>query len=218
MNQSTNIHGLTEDELRTVISQEDHLLLFDLREKEQFEKNHVKGSVHAVCDVQAKEKIMPNIPKNTKIILISDPEDFSKEIANMMRSFGLEAYYLQGGFASWSGSTEIGNTGKTITAENLESQLDRVFLLDVRNAEEFNEFQISGSVNIPLGKLFDPKIIENIPQDKPVVTICPHGNRAMVASFALTKAGIDSTNKISPVKTYLSSTTKLRLPGVCPGV
>ena len=192
MNQSTKIHGLTADKLNTEISQGTPLLLFDLREKDQFEKNHVTGSVHAVCDAQAKEKIMPNIPKNIKVVLISDPEKLSMDTAQMMRSFGLDAHYLEGGFAFWKGSTEMGSTGKTITAENLESVLDKVFLLDVRNTEEFTEFQIPGSVNIPLDKLFDKKTMENIPQDRPVVTICPHGNRAMVANFALTKAGIPS--------------------------
>ena len=192
MNQSTKIHGLTAEKLSTEISQDAPLLLFDLRDKDQFENNHVKGSVHAVCDAQAKEKIMPNIPKNIKIVLISDSEEFSKETAMMMRSFGLDAYYLEGGYASWKGSTEVGSTGNIITAEKLEGQLDQVFLLDVRNTEEFNEFQIPGSVNIPLGALFDKNIIEKIPLDRPIVTICPHGNRAMIASFALTKAGINS--------------------------
>ena len=192
MNQSTKIHGLTAEKLNTEILQNTPSLLFDLREKDQFEKNHVKGSVHAICDAQAKEKIMPNIPKNIKIVLISDPEEFSKETALMMRSYGLDAYYLEGGYASWKGSTEMGSTGNTITAEELESQLDRVFLLDVRNMEEFTEFQIPGSVNVPLGGLFDKNTIKKIPLDRPIVTICPHGNRAMIASFALTKAGINS--------------------------
>ena len=192
MNKSTNNHGLTSDELQTTISQDTPFLLFDLREKDQFEQNHVRGSVHAVCDAQAKEKIMPNIPNNIKIVLISDPEEFSRETADMMRSFGLDAHYLEGGFSSWKGITEMGSTGKTIAPENLESLLDKIFLLDVRNKEEFSEFQIPGSVNIPLDKLFDKNTIGRIPRDKPIVTICPHGNRAMVASFALTKAGIDS--------------------------
>ena len=192
MNQSTKTYGITADKLNVEFSQKTPLLLFDLREKEQFVKNHVKGSVHAVCGAQAKQKIMPNIPKNIKIVLISDPEEFSKETALMMRTFGLDAYYLEGGFVSWKGSTEMGSTGQTINPEKLESILDKVFLLDVRDSEEFTEFRIPGSVNIPLGKLFDKNTIKKIPLDRPIVTICPHGNRAMVASFALTKAGINS--------------------------
>jgi len=192
MNQNMKNQGLSADQLNEKLSQQNPLLLFDLRSKDQFENSHVKGSVHAVCDIQTKQTIMPKIPQNVKIVLISEPEEIARETAQMMRSFGLDAHYLEGGFYSWKGKTEKGHTGKIITAEQLESHLDSVFLLDVRNEDEFTEYQIPGSVNIPLDELFDEKTLENIPKDKTVVTICPHGNRAMVASFALTRAGIDS--------------------------
>ncbi|MCH9658463.1 MBL fold metallo-hydrolase [archaeon] len=184
--------GLSADQLNEELSEQNPLLLFDLRSKDQFENSHVRGSVHAVCDVQAKQTIMPKIPQNVKIVLISEPEEIARETAQMMRSFGLDAHYLEGGFHSWKGKTEKGQTGKILTAEQLESHLDSVFLLDVRNEDEFTEYRIPGSVNIPLDELFDEKTLEKIPKDKTVVTICPHGNRAMVASFALTRAGIDS--------------------------
>ncbi len=192
MNQNIENQGLSADQLNEELSQHNPLLLFDLRSKNQFENSHVKGSVHAVCDVHAKQTIMPKIPQNVKIVLISEPEEIARETAQMMKSFGLDAHYLEGGFYSWKGKTEKGQTGKILTAEQLESHLDQVFLLDVRNKDEFTEYQIPDSVNIPLGDLFNEKTLEKIPKDKTVVTICPHGNRAMVASFALTRAGIDS--------------------------
>jgi len=192
MNQNIKNQGLSAEQLDEELSQQNPLLLFDLRSKDQFENSHVRGSVHAVCDIQAKQTIMPKIPQNVKIILISEPEEIARETVQMMKSFGLDAHYLEGGFYSWKGKTEKGQTGKIVTAEQLESQLDQVFLLDVRNKDEFTEYQIPGSVNIPIDELFDEKTLEKIPKDKTVVTICPHGNRAMVASFALTRAGIDS--------------------------
>ncbi|AJM92005.1 MBL fold metallo-hydrolase [Nitrosopumilus piranensis] len=192
MTQNNQNLGITANELNEDLAQQKPLLLFDLRLQSDFEKSHIDGSVHAVCDAQSKEKIMTKIPKNTKIVLISDPEDFSKETASMMSSLGLDSHYLTGGFSSWAGKTTTGPTGKTISPDNLAKQLDDVFLLDVRNTDEFSEFQIPGSKNIPLGELFDAKTLSQIPKDKQVVTICPHGNRAMVASFALERAGIAS--------------------------
>ena len=64
----------------------------------------------------------------------------------------------------------------------------------MRNADEFSEYQIPGSINIPLDNLFDEKTIQNIPKGKEIVTICPHGNRAMIASFALARGGIVITS------------------------
>jgi len=184
--------GISSENLERDLTRQKPLLLFDLRLKVDFEKSHVTGSVHAVCDMHAKEKIMPKIPKNTKIVLISEPEDFAKGIAEMMVSFGLDAYYLEGGFSSWNGKTSKGQTGKTILPDQLTQKLEDVFLLDVRNADEFSEYKIPGSVNIPLNDLFDAKSLQKIPKDKEIVTVCPHGNRAMIASFALERAGMDS--------------------------
>lgn len=192
MNQTTENMGISSDKLSQDLTQKTPLLLFDIRMKEDFEESHVEGSVHAVCDAQAKEKMMPKIPKNTKIVLISEPEDHAKETALMMNSFGLDAYYLVGGFSSWNGKITKGQTGKIILPDELAQKLDSIFLLDVRDAEEFSEFQIPGSINIPLGELFNPDTISRIPKDQQVVTICPHGSLAMIASFALTRAGIDS--------------------------
>lgn len=183
---------LSAKQLSEDLSAQKPLLLFDLREKENFEGSHIEGSVHAVCDVQAKETIMPKIPKDVPVVLISEPEEIAKETAQMMASLGLNAHYLKGGFSSWTGKFAKGSTGTMITADDLLEELDSVFLLDVRDSGEFSEYKIPGSTNIPLQELFDAKTIANIPKDKPVVTICPHGNRAMVASFALERAGINS--------------------------
>ena len=192
MKQTTQNLEISSEQLAQYLAQQKPLLLFDLRDKQSFEKSHIKGSVHAVCNTQTKEKIMPKIPKNIKIILISEPESFAKETAEMMTSFGLDAYFLAGGLSSWNGKLSHGQTGKIISPDELAEKLDSVFLLDVRETTEFSEYQIPNSTNIPLEDLFDSETIEKIPKDKSVVTICPHGNRAMVASFALTRAGIDS--------------------------
>ena len=193
MNQIPKNFTISAQQLDHNISQQVPMLIFDLRCPEQFEKSHVAGSVHAVCDAQAKEKIMPKIPKNTKIVLISEPEQISKEIAAMMTEFGLDAYYLQGGFSSWNGPLDTGKTGKFITPDELISKLESVYLLDVRDKDEFSEYQIPGSVNIPLDELFNQTLLDTIPKDKEVVTICPHGNRAMIAGFALARGGIYSS-------------------------
>ncbi|MEC4848159.1 MAG: rhodanese-like domain-containing protein [Nitrosarchaeum sp.] len=184
--------GISSKQLEQDMIQQKPFLLFDLRTKESFEKSHVPGSVHAVCDTNAKETILPKIPKNAKIILISDPEEYAKETAQMMKSFGLDVYFLIDGFSSWKGTLSQGETGKTISADNLAQKLDNVFLLDVRDRDEYSKYQITGSVNIPLSDLFDAKTISKIPKNKEIVTICPHGNRAMIASFALARVGIDS--------------------------
>jgi len=192
MNQISKNLGISSNQLESEITTKKPLLIFDLRDSSQFEKSHVKGSVHAVCDTRAKEKILPKIPKNAKIVLISQPENLSKEVAQMMSDFGLNSFYLDGGFNTWNGPKIQGKTGEFISPEKLAEKLEDVLLLDVRDKDEFSDYQIPGSVNIPLDDLFDEKKVEKIPANKEIVTICPHGNRAMIASFALSRLGLPS--------------------------
>jgi glyoxylase-like metal-dependent hydrolase (beta-lactamase superfamily II) len=189
---SKNLTMSTEQLIQDMAKQHP-LLVFDLRSPDQFEKSHVNGSVHAVCDTRAKEQILPKIPQNTKIVLISEPEDISKQVAQMMAEFGLDSYYLEGGFSAWNGTLGTGKTGKFISPNEVISKLDKLYLVDVRETYEFSEYQIPGSVNIPLNDLFDQRTLAKIPKDKEIVTICPHGSRAMIASFALARAGIYSS-------------------------
>lgn len=189
--------AISSERLREELSNYDNnpSLVFDLRDKDTFEKSHIRGSVHVVCDASAKKNMMPAIPKKFKIVLVSDPENISRDTSQMMTEYGLDSHYLEGGFSSWTGDVDSGITGKTISPDLLHSKLDGnddVFILDVRNSDEFSEFQIKGSINIPLGELFESDIVQKIPKNKPIVTVCPKGNRAMVANFVLEKQGISA--------------------------
>lgn len=187
--------GITADDLHKSLQSGEPLLLFDLRLKDTFEKGHIRGAVHAVCDTRAKETIMPKIPKDVKIVLIDDDGIFAKETANMMSSFGLDAHYLEDGMKGWRKELVSGSPPAAISPKELWGKLQDskdVFLLDVREPDEFSVFKIPGSVNIPLRDVFKPENLSKIPKDKEIITICPHGNRSMIATFALARNGIKS--------------------------
>ena len=176
------------------LEKDESVLLFDLRLKSNYESSHIPGAAHAVCDARAKETIMPKLPKNVKIILIDDDGSMAGEIVTMMRSFGLDAYFLKGGMNNWSGKTVQGTYHDSIKPDTLWNKIktNNVFLLDVREPDEFSDFKIPGSVNIPLQDLFTKDASSKIPKDKEIITICPHGNRAMIATFALARNEIKS--------------------------
>ncbi len=187
---------VTADELYELVLKKDPLLLFDLRLQDVYRNGHIVGAVHAVCDVKAKETIMPKIPKNVRIILVDDDGSMASETAKMMRSFELDTYYLKDGMKGWSKEIVKGSPPSSVESDILWKKMqdfkDDLFLLDVREIDEFSDFKIPGSVNIPLQDIFKDENISKIPKDKEIITICPHGNRAMVATFALTRNGIES--------------------------
>ncbi len=66
-------------------------------------------------------------------------------------------------------------------------QLNRPFILDVRQPEEYREGHIDGSRLIPLGDL--PARIKDLPRDRPIVCVCHSGNRSGRAARQLAAAG-----------------------------
>jgi glyoxylase-like metal-dependent hydrolase (beta-lactamase superfamily II) len=81
----------------------------------------------------------------------------------------------------------------SITADRLLPLLDEpgsLYLLDVREPDEFAAWRIPGSVNVPLGTLGDH--IAEVPRDREVVTVCAAGTRATRAAELLSGSGIDA--------------------------
>ena len=67
------------------------------------------------------------------------------------------------------------------------AQGERLYLLDVREREEYAEAHIADSVLIPLGQL--SRKLSSIPKDATIIAICRSGNRSGVAADLLRRAG-----------------------------
>ena len=86
-----------------------------------------------------------------------------------------------------------------IDPEELKKKIDNnedIFLLDVRTPQEYEAWRISYENHnnpklIPVDRLFmkDPTLLEEIPKEKEIVTVCAHGNRSMIAAKILTQLG-----------------------------
>ena len=119
---------------------------------------------------------------------------------------------MQGGISAWKWDlTESSSEGNISSIElkkwlDQGSNVDGLYLLDVREPDEFKEWNIEGSVNIPLSKLASSKeSITDIPKDKRIVTICPHGNRSMVGKYLLQRYGFNVGNLEGGLKSWSTS-------------
>ena len=206
---STGHIEITSEELKSRLDGDQHLMIFDIGDKNRFDRQHIPGSAYAVCDAAAKKNIMPKLPKNIEIVLVSDDDEYSRQMAQMMTQIGLNTRYLQGGINAWKWDiTESSSTGN-ISSLDLKKWLDRggrddgLFMLDVREPDEFKDWNIEGSVNIPLSKLASGKeSITDLPKDKRIVTICPHGNRSTVAKYLLQRYGFNVGNLEGGLKSW----------------
>ncbi|MGE5134749.1 MAG: adenylyltransferase/sulfurtransferase MoeZ [Gemmatimonadota bacterium] len=82
--------------------------------------------------------------------------------------------------------------GSTITATQLKQMLDggdSIFLVDVREPNEYEIVSIPGATLIPKGEFLNGNALELLPQDKQIVLHCKSGARSAEALAVVHKAG-----------------------------
>lgn len=83
------------------------------------------------------------------------------------------------------------------TVEKLQEAIDAgAVVIDVREPNEYAEGAIPGAINIPLRTLVAN--LDQIPQDKPVVTYCASGFRSALANGILHTLGYDNVRSFPP--------------------
>jgi sulfur-carrier protein adenylyltransferase/sulfurtransferase len=82
--------------------------------------------------------------------------------------------------------------GSTITAAELKDMLDRkddIFLIDVREPNEYEIVSIPGSVLIPKDQFLNGSALERLPQDRRIVLHCKSGGRSAECLAVVKSAG-----------------------------
>jgi molybdopterin/thiamine biosynthesis adenylyltransferase/rhodanese-related sulfurtransferase len=83
-------------------------------------------------------------------------------------------------------------TGSTITAPQLKAMLegpDDVFLVDVREPNEYEINSIPGGLLIPKDQILTGAALERLPQDRPIVLYCKSGVRSAECLAVVKNAG-----------------------------
>jgi sulfur-carrier protein adenylyltransferase/sulfurtransferase len=82
--------------------------------------------------------------------------------------------------------------GSTISAKDLAAMLDRgdnIYLVDVREPNEYEIVSIPGATLIPKGEFLNGSALEKMPQDKQIVLHCKSGARSAEVLAVLKNAG-----------------------------
>jgi rhodanese-related sulfurtransferase len=95
--------------------------------------------------------------------------------------------------------TNIPADFNSITVQAVKAKLDageKIFVLDVREENEFAAGHITGAVNVPIRTL--SKSLDRLPaKDTPVVLVCKSGMRAAYVTMALNVLGWTSVKDIA---------------------
>ena len=82
--------------------------------------------------------------------------------------------------------------GSTISAKDLAAMIDAgdpIFLVDVREPNEYEIVSIPGATLIPKGEFISGAALEKLPQDKRIVLHCKSGVRSAEALAIVKNAG-----------------------------
>jgi glyoxylase-like metal-dependent hydrolase (beta-lactamase superfamily II)/rhodanese-related sulfurtransferase len=186
--------AISADKLRSKLySTVGPLMIFDIGDENRYKREHIAGSTFMVCNPETINRTLPKMPKGVDIILVGEDENYTKQMAEKARDkAGLQTRYLQGGLAGWKWEKTTALDPR-ISPNDLKHELDQgklnkeIFLLDVREPDEFMNWNIDNSENIPLGQI--PQFIDRIPKDKEIVTICPAGKRSAMVTLILERLG-----------------------------
>jgi rhodanese-related sulfurtransferase len=77
-------------------------------------------------------------------------------------------------------------------ANEASRRRDELFLLDVREHDEWNAGHVTGSVHIPMRELGARQ--DELPDDRTILCVCRSGNRSGMVTRALTEAGYAAEN------------------------
>jgi hydroxyacylglutathione hydrolase len=165
-------------------------LIVDTRMPQAFAGGHVPGSYSIWLQglpLYAGWVLPPDRP----ILLVTDPETSIERIVRMLVRVGYEQVigYLRGGFEAWQNSGRPVERTGVVTAPEVREMLGKgAVLLDVRNAEEWTEGVIDGSLLLDTAEL--ERRLAEVPRGKPIISMCSVGHRGSIGASILQRHGI----------------------------
>jgi hydroxyacylglutathione hydrolase len=130
------------------------------------------------------------------ILIVTEAED-TRPIVRMLIRIGFDrlAGALKEGVLTWAKSGKPLETIGTLSArelcERMKGDTD-AFILDVRGAEEIKDDGLEHGLRIHATVL--SRHLDRIPQDRPIIVVCPSGLRSMFAASYLRKEGWGDLN------------------------
>ena len=156
------------------------------------------------------------IPPNRPIILVVEPEARIADALTMLRRVGLDDVvgWLDGGMHAWNVAGLPMEQTPQISAPQLAEILKgdpNARVLDVRGKLEFDTLHLNGALHIAAPDT--RKRFAEIPQDRPVYTICNTGHRSSLACSILQRQGFKNVTNVAGGMTAMNAAG---LAGTCP--
>ena len=173
-------------------------LVIDARSPTAHALAHIPGSVSIPVGSSFGTWLGWVVDHDRPTVLVLDHPDDADDLARQALRIGHETIVglLHGGFETWVRSgLPLESTGRLTVdelAESMASEDPEPFVLDVRQASEYERAHVPGSWHIGAGAL--PDRLEELPRDRRIAVICASGYRSSVAASLLRSAGFETVD------------------------
>ncbi len=168
-------------------------VVVDLRMPQAFAGGHVPGSYNIWAN--GLTAYLPwTVHIDTPVVLVLPEEADRGEIARQLFRIGYDRVegYLSGGFERWQNENREIERLDTIQTAELSFRLENgedILVLDVRKPGEWENGSVPGALPLFVGEL--QHTIEQLPRNKPIVTMCSVGHRGGLAASMLLRNGFE---------------------------
>ena len=155
----------------------------DVRPVADFATAHVPGSISNELRRQFASYLGWTVDPAVPMLFVTNPDTDLDDLVSQCLNVGYErlAGHLSGGVARWRDAGLPVGRFDIVSAD----MLDRATVVDVRQAAEFAAGHVPGALHLELGGL--PDGAGSVPADRPVVTMCAHGQRSMTGASLLAR-------------------------------
>jgi hydroxyacylglutathione hydrolase len=169
-------------------------LVIDARTNEQFDEAHIPGAISASAyDTGFATKVAQVLPPEAELIVVAASDGYELEAAELLSSVGLRVRgFLAGGMTAWRSEGRPVSRLELIDAAQLAERLEdgaAPLVLDVRDADEWEEGHIPGSIHMPYAELLGR--LAELPEDRTIAAVCSGGKRSGLAASILQREGFD---------------------------
>jgi glyoxylase-like metal-dependent hydrolase (beta-lactamase superfamily II)/rhodanese-related sulfurtransferase len=175
-------------------------LAVDSRTNEQFDEAHIPGSISASgYDTGFATKVAQMVPVDAELLVVAASDGNELEAAELLAAVGLRVRgFLGGGMTAWRAEDRPVERIEAIDLAELARRLDGdggPQVLDVRNAAEYEQGHVPGSIHIPFAQLLER--LDDLPRERPIATICKAGKRSGLAASILQREGFEGVIHVS---------------------
>lgn len=194
---------LPPDSISNLVEQD--AVIIDTRSAEAFAGGHIPGTINIPLNRSFSTWAGWLLPYDREFYLLVDDEDRLDEAVLDLALIGLDqigGYFQRQALEFWSATDRPLASTPQMTVDELASAMesDRVHVLDVRGASEWESGHVPGAVHVPLGHLEER--LGELPTGRPLVVHCQGGGRSAIAASVLQTHGVGAVNLAGGFKAW----------------